>query len=129
GTYPIIASDVPPAWQGGSYLVTIPANYYSTGVTIPISLNTNVYYDRTGTFTVGNNSGVNPTEGYTSATLTVQDDNSHVGVAAYAGGNYYTGYQILEGGTGGANSVDLRFFRDYGVSARTVSYSLSGSTA
>jgi hypothetical protein len=25
--------------------------------------------------------------------------------------------------------VDLRFFRDYGVSARTVSYSLSGSTA
>jgi RHS repeat-associated protein len=129
GTYPIIASDVPPAWQGGSYLVTIPANYYSTGVTIPISLNTNVYYDRTGTFTVGNNSGVNPTEGYTSATLTVLDDNSHVGVAAYAGGNYYTGYQILEGGTGGANSVDLRFFRDYGVSARTVSYSLSGSTA
>jgi len=129
GTYPIWVSDVPPAWQGGSYLVTIPANYYYANVTVPISLNTNVYYDRTGTFTVGNNSGVNPNTGYTTATLTVLDANTHVGVAYYAGGNYYNGYQILEAGTNGGNSVDVRFLRDYGVSARTVNYNLTGSTA
>jgi RHS repeat-associated protein len=129
GTHPISASDLPSSWSSGYYLVTIPAGYYSTTVNVPISLNTTPSYDRTGTFTVGNTSGVTPTSGYTSASLTVQDDNSHVGVAAYAGGSYYSGYEILEDGTGGASSFDLRFFRDYGVSARTVNYTLSGSTA
>ena len=127
GTYPIIASDVPVAWQSGYQTITIPAFYYSTTVTIPISQNTTPYYDRTGTFTVVNNPGVSPTTGFTSATLTVQDDNSHVGVAITT--NYYSSDYIVEGGTGGQNSVVIRFFRDYGVSARTINYSLSGSTA
>jgi RHS repeat-associated protein len=129
GTYPISSSDIPSSWASGYQLVTIPAGYYSTTVTIAISHSTTPYYDRTGTFTVGNNSGVTPTNPYTNATLTVQDDNTHVGVAAYAGGYYYAVYPILEGGTSGGNSFDLRFFRDYGTSARTVNYTLSGSTA
>ena len=116
GTYPIVASDVPTNWQQGYQNITIPANFYSTTITIPISLTTNVYYDRTGTFAVINYM-VNPTLGYTNATLTVQDDNSHVGVAAFTNNTYYSGDEILEGGINLANTVDIRFFRDYAVSA------------
>ena len=129
GTYPISSSDVPSGWATGSQIITIPAGYYSTTVNIAISHSTSPYYDRTGTFSIINGSGVTPTTGYTSAGLTVLDDNTHVGVAVYSGGYYYSAYQILEGATGGQNSVDVRFFRDYGTSARTISYTSTGTTA
>ena len=133
GTYPINARDVPVAWQSGFTSVTIPAGYYSTTVTIPISQNTDPEYDRTGTFTVNNGSGVTPTTGYTSAGLTVLDDDIIYSVGVnITGTNYYvypSGYSILEGGTSGANTVTLSFFRQYATQARTVNYSLSGSTA
>ncbi|HTV42882.1 MAG TPA: DUF6531 domain-containing protein [Candidatus Sulfotelmatobacter sp.] len=129
GTNPISASDVSGTWQDGYYLVTIPALYYTTQVTVPISDDPYPDYDRTGEFTVDNDPGVSPEEGYTSASLTVLDDNNPVGVASYANGGLYSVNYMYEGATGGLNTNDIRFFRDYALSPRTVNYSLSGSTA
>jgi len=121
GTYGINARDLPSNWQDGNEQITIPADYYSTTVTIAIQQNTDLEYDRTGTFTVVNNFGVSPNEGYTSATLNVLDDDSTVGVL-------FSTSPILEGGTAGANQTTIRFVRDVSVTqARTINYSLGGN--
>jgi len=125
GTYGINARDLPSNWQDGYEQITIPADYYSTTVTIAIQQNTDLEYDRTGTFTVVNNFGVSPNEGYTSATLNVLDDDSTVGVVFPDLSNNKS---ILEGGISGANQIAIRFVRDASVTqARTINYTLGGT--
>lgn len=123
GTYPIDAGDVT---SNGSYTITIPANQTSANFTIRFNDNTNLEYDRTGTLSIAD--GYVDSSKIQQASLTLYDNDSHVGVAVYSGGYYYTGWPILEGGTGGSGSATVRFFRDVAVTqARTISYSLGGT--
>ena len=124
-TYPINSSDVT---GGGSYNITIPAGSYSANFTIYFNNNTTPEYDRTGTLNVN---GLVDSSKTQSAALTLYDNDSTVGVGVNIGGtNYYaSSYDILEGGTGGANTVTLSFFRNVAPQARTINYTLSGSTA
>ncbi|HEV2327430.1 MAG TPA: DUF6531 domain-containing protein [Verrucomicrobiae bacterium] len=124
GTYPIWSNDIS-GWSSGYMNVTIPANSLVASVLVSIATTTNIYYDRTGAFQVQNNAGVSPpTSLYTNFPITVEDYNTPYGVAAYVGGALNSSVVLLQGGTGGANSYDLRFYREYGVSARTVNYSI-----
>ena len=126
GTYPISAGNVSGGWQNGYQTITIPANYYSANFSIPLVQDNNEDYDRTGTLTVDNPCG-NPTQGYTSATITVQDNNTPMAVGFWVG--YWTNnLSVLEGGVSGVNQATIYFFRDQtNTQTRTINYTLSGN--
>jgi RHS repeat-associated protein len=126
-TYPITPSDVT---SNGIYNITIPANSSSASFTIGFVTDTNVDYDRTGTLNIG--SGYVDNTKIQSASLTLLDHNQQEGVGILYGGVIYAGpgtsLQIIEGGTGGANSATISFFRNVAVTqGRTINYTLSGN--
>jgi hypothetical protein len=132
GTNQIYGGDVPSIWYTPPtyYIVNFPAGASTVQVTLPIEQTTTPDYDRTGLMTLWEESGdAAPEDGPTDIEFTVLDDNNPVGVASDANGSLYSVNYMYEGGTGGLNTNDIRFFRDYALSPRTVNYSLSGSTA
>ncbi len=125
GTNPIESYDVS---SNGLYYITIPANQTIASFSIPVPQNSSVDYDRTGNLKIA--SGYVDGSHIQSASLTIQDNNNPVGVGFVIGGTLYVGTNwIIEGATGSADQTTIRFFRDYLTDARTINYSLSGSTA
>ena len=127
GTYPISAGNVSGGWQNGSQPVTIPAWSHSVDFTIPLVQDNTADYDRTGTLSVHSDCGT----AWSTATITVQDNNTRVGVGVvpgtYTSGNVYSNVQILAVGVSNANQATIVFFREYGVQARTINYTLPGN--
>ena len=128
GTNPIEYYDVS---SNGLYYITIPANQTIASFSIPVPQNSAVDYDRTGNLNIA--SGYVDGTHIQSATLKILDNNNPVAVGFVSGGTFYVGTpgytNIIEGATGGWNQATIRFFRSYLTDARTINYSLSGSTA
>jgi RHS repeat-associated protein len=127
GTYPISSTDlVGFNTNGGQYYVTIPGGATSAPFNIPLTDDGVPYYDRTGTLNIGN--GYVDSTKVQSAALTLQDIDESVGVSIYYNGTNYSGTTLWEGGTGGANSATIHFFRNVSVTqARTINYSVGGN--
>lgn len=127
-TYPISVSDLAANWQDWAESVTVPANQYSANFTIPFNQNTNVYYDRTATLSVGGRVDPNQIQ---DATITLLDDDNPVYATIYFGGeNYDTVTSILEGGQSGANTATIRILRSSAeVQARTINYVMEGTAS
>ena len=131
GTYGLLSTSIS-GWQSYYYqgyfqyfyaTVTIPQNYYSTYFTVPLAQDNQEDYDRTGTLRWTTDCG----QSLNTAAITVQDNNTPMGVGFYVG--YWTNsLTVLEGGLSGANQATIYFFRDQtNTQSRTINYTLSGN--
>ncbi len=125
--YPIPCADISSPWASCQVNVTIPAWAYSANFSVPFVNDGDLEYDQTSALKV---TGYVDNTVIQSASLTELDNDNTNGVAVYSGGQTYIGsspWTILQGGTGGANSLTLRFFRSYAIpQPRTVNYTTSG---
>jgi len=123
--YPIPCADISSPWSGCQVTVTIPAWAYSVNFSVPFVNDGTLEYDQTSAMRIG--SGWVDNTVIQSASLTELDNDNTNGVAVYFAGNYYTGIDLWQGGTGGRNSATIRFVRYQGLSQpRTVNYTTSG---
>ncbi len=129
GTHPLSSSDIANNEYGicNNTTITWPANDFSAkNFTITFNNNGTLDYDHTGTVTLD---GIVVTGSCQSAALTMMDNDQQAGVVIFSGGTNFSGGQILENGTSGANATTLRFLRNASVDARTVGYTLGGTAS
>ena len=127
GLHPISSTDVPSNWQDGWETFTIAAYSDHTTFTLPFNDDDATDYNRTATLAIGN--GYVDTSVIQSATVTLIDNDTVLGVAIYQNSTLHSGAEILEGGIQGANATTLRFYRNWNVYDMTVYYNLSGTAS